>query len=68
MSLFPNHYMYVFSAPCVCIYELYVLPVSAWERGRMCECVNVKSFKISKLNVMRCNCVKKPNSDTCISF
>ena len=22
--LLPNHYMYVLSAPCVCIYELYI--------------------------------------------
>ena len=38
--LLPNHYMYVLSAPGVCIYELSVSP---WkEEG----CVNVKHFKM----------------------
>ena len=34
----PNYYVYVLSPPCVCMYELYVLSVSAQERGRMCKC------------------------------
>ena len=29
MSLLPNHYEYVMPAHCMCIYKLYVLPVSA---------------------------------------
>ena len=38
MSLLPNHYVYVLDAPCVCIYELYMLSVFAQERGWMCKC------------------------------
>ena len=66
MSLLPNHDVYVMPAYCVCIYELYVLPISDWERGRMCKCSvfqNLKNckcfkcFKILKINVTRCNCV-----------
>ena len=38
MSLLPNHYVYVLSTLFVCIYELYVLPALALERGRMSKC------------------------------
>ena len=47
MSLLSNHYVYVMHACCVCIYELYVLPISTWERARMCKCLmfqNVKNY------------------------
>ena len=39
----PNHYLYVLSELCVCMYDLYV---SGLERGR---CVNVKCIKSLKL-------------------
>ena len=37
LSIKPFMCMYC-AAHCVCIYDLYVLPVSAKERGRMCKC------------------------------